>query len=303
MERSHEVRIWLYRFLLTALLASSSLVAFAQAQEDLISKRLVGRPLYLREAWLDDKIDFDGQGRPIGDAHRGPLTLAGVDITKVRLSGSKLELRGQRVALIAPEPGGPLRRETAIASTTRIWPTLRSGDGHYFKAQESVQFTVLPDAQGSFEAALTRIFADGLADLAVTVPSYWKCYAASFFVRGEVRPDAKEEVEHCAETQSPHVLPPNQIAEDGFSPVRVAQSADSSYTRGAAQIGLRGSSTIYVAVMTNGVPTDFQVIEALGGGLDEETMQAASQFVYRPATENGKAAPAGFMVEIRYGAP
>jgi hypothetical protein len=274
---------------------------FAQKPEDELSKRLIGRPLYLREAWLDDKISFDEKGRPIGDIHRGPLTLSGIDIEKVRISGGVLELRGQRVALIAPSTGKPLVRSTAVNSTTQIWPSLRSGNGRFYKAIESIQFTVHPDEHGSFEAALARIFADGLVQFAHTVPMYWRCYAAAYFVDREIAANAKQEVARCAETQSIEVHPPTGTAGDGFSPVTVLQEAPSAYTHGAAAMGLTGVSTIYLTVGVDGRPSDFQVIEPLGAGLDEETLEAASHFTFRPGTLDGKAIPAGFVLEVSYG--
>jgi hypothetical protein len=194
-----------------------------------------------------------------------------------------------------------LVRSTAVASTTRIWPTLRRGNGQFYRATESVQFTVHADAHGSFDTALTRIFADGLAQLAITVPSYWRCYAASFFVDAAVSPDAGREVERCAERQSGAAHPPGEATEGGFSPPAVLRGVASAFTRGAAEMGLAGISTIYLIIGANGAPSDFQVIEPLGAGLDEETMEAASHFVFRPATQDGKPVPAGFLVNASYG--
>jgi hypothetical protein len=273
----------------------------ALAQQSNVSERLIGRPLYLREAWLDDRIEFDASGKPMSDAHRGPLTLGGVDIKKVKIGHDRLVMWGERVALIAPGAGMPLVRSTAVSSTTRIWPTLRRGNGQFYRAMEQVQFTVHSDADGSFDAALARIFADGLAQLAITVPSYWQCYATSYFVNGAASVDARQNVERCAERQSGAAHLPSEAGGAGFSPPTVLRGADSAFTRNAAQMGLTGVSTIYVAVQASGVPSDFQVIEPLGAGLDEETLEAASHFVFHPATQDGKPVPAGFLVNASYG--
>jgi Gram-negative bacterial TonB protein C-terminal len=273
----------------------------ALAQQSDLSQRLIGRPLYLREAWLNDKIEFSAWGEPIGEVHRGPLTLGGVDIKKIKLERDRLEMWGERVALISPGAGMPLVRSTAVASTTRIWPTMRRGNGQFYRATEAIQFTVHADAHGSFDAALTRIFADGLDQLAITAPSYWRCYAASYFVDSPISPDAGQDVERCAERQSTATHPPGESTQSGFSPPAVVRDARSAFTRGAAEMGITGVSTIYLTVEANGAPSDFQVIEPLGAGLDEESLEAVSHFVFRPATQDGKPVPAGVLVNESYG--
>jgi TonB family protein len=290
--------VWLWALLSVVIGVASS---FAQKPEEELSERLIGRPLYLREAWISDRIVFDEQGRPIGEVHRGPLTLGGVDIQKVRINGSVLELRGERVALIAPSSGKPLMRSTSLNSTTQIWPSFRKGDGRFYKAAESVQFTVHADSHGSFDAALARIFADGIAEYGRTVPSYWRCYAATFFVDGEVVARANLEVEHCAGTQSRGVHTWAEQAEGGFTPVTVLQQTDSAYTNSAAAMGLTGTSTIYLTVEADGRPSEFQVIEPLGAGLDEETLESVSHFKFQPATLNGRPVRAAFVYELTYG--
>jgi hypothetical protein len=66
-------------------------------------------------------------------------------------------------------------------------------------------------------------------------------------------------------------------------------------------MGLTGVSTIYLTIEANGAPSDFQVIEPLGAGLDEETLETASHFVFRPATQDGMPVPAGFLMNASYG--
>ncbi len=67
--------------------------------EGWLRSRLVGKPLYLRGAFLGDSISFDQHGDPIGHPAKGSFTLSSVQIDKVRLSKHKIELEGARYAL------------------------------------------------------------------------------------------------------------------------------------------------------------------------------------------------------------
>jgi hypothetical protein len=282
---------WLFLLILTAQ------SAYAQNSEKELANRLIGHPLYLRDAWQENRIEFDSHGQPIGDVHRGPVTLSGVDVTGIKLRGNNLEIRGRRVALIARRSGQPLERETAIASTTTIVPSLRPGDGHRFRPAEEVQFTVHSDRDGSFAEALTAIFADGVAQLAKSVPSAWRCYAASYFIDGPVSPSAANDVKHCAET---HSSAAQNASDDSLDPPALIQQANTAYTNTAAQLRLSGISEVYVTVQPDGSPADLQVIQALGAGLDEQTLSAFSRSTFRPATRDGRPAPAGLFLQIRY---
>ena len=87
---------------------------------------------------------------------------------------------------------------------------------------------------------------------------------------------------------------------DTYTPAAVLQSAESRYTRAAGQLSLQGESDVYVTVEANGLPSEFQVIQPIGAGLDEETLLAASHFTFRAATVDGKPVRSGFLVQIKY---
>jgi hypothetical protein len=151
------------------------------------SDRLVGKPMYLRGFWSADRLDFDGTGKLLSASPVGPVTLSGVDVTSVEMKGQSLivhgnRVHGNRVALVAQGDGTLGLERRVISSTTQIWPSLRRGDKNKFHAAEELTITMQPGSSGDFEAAITGIFAEGLAQLANAVPIYWKCYAANYFV-------------------------------------------------------------------------------------------------------------------------
>jgi hypothetical protein len=276
--------------------------ATAQTTQADITNRLLKHPLYLRDAWQEDRLEFNEHGKPLHPeaAHRGPVTLSGIDITGIKHSGNQLRLDGLRVALIAPDPAQPLQRATSIGSTTRIFPSLMPGDKKFNRATEHIQITIHADAQGGFNEALTAIFADGLAQLASSVPPFWHCYAASYFVDTPPPANATETVQHCAATQSDGVHF-NGAEPATVTPPSVIQSSDPTFTRAAAELRLQGDSEVYVTVEPDGLPSGFQVIQPLGAGLDEETLRAAAHYTFRPATLHGQPVRAGFLIQNRYG--
>ena len=59
----------------------------------------MGKPLFLRGAYLGDSLSFTEHGDPTGHPTKGSFTLSGVAIEKVRLTKRKVELEGARYGL------------------------------------------------------------------------------------------------------------------------------------------------------------------------------------------------------------
>jgi TonB family protein len=269
--------------------------------------QLVGRPLYLRGCWLANKLAFDGTGMLLGNSPVGPFTLSGVEVTSAAIEGHSLVIHGNRVALVAKSDGKQGLERRAISSMTQIMPSLRRGDKNKFYASEEMRITVQPDPMGNFDGALAKIFADGLAELSASVPIYWKCYAASYFAPAVVSDDAEEKVEQCVST--PRDSSGN--TEDGESAFNVGGSilpptmtvqTPPRYSGIAGGMGIGGTAVVHIRIGTDGIPAGLQVVRAVGGGLDEEALQAASQDRFKPATRAGVAVPVNVNIDFRFAA-
>lgn len=70
-----------------------------EIKEDALKQMLTGKPLYLRQGFQDNNLEFDEQGRLTGHARQGSFTLSQIQINKIKLSKHKLELEGDRYAL------------------------------------------------------------------------------------------------------------------------------------------------------------------------------------------------------------
>lgn len=151
---------------------------------------LVGKSLYLRGLWEQDKLNFDAAGKPVGKATAGSVTLSGVDISDVKMHGKSLVLTGYRVALVAKSnPREGLERRT-IRSVARAG----KADG---KPVDKMTITIEPDAAGSFDGGLKAVFVEGLEEFGDSVPESWHCYVQSYFVP-VVAEDAYKAVQECA---------------------------------------------------------------------------------------------------------
>jgi TonB family protein len=251
---------------------------------------LVGEPLYLRGFWMSDELEFDSQGSLLGKSDVGPITLSGIDVKAVHQNGRILELTGTRMALVANPGGSPGLHRQALVSTTHIMFSLRRGNNKNYYAPEEMRIKLHADANGSFDAALTRIFANGFSGLASSVPIYWECYARSYFMMNPIPADAEDRVAKC-------VITPDEgtIAEDGLSPGKIKvrpvmiSSLQPTLPSVAAELHVQGTLLIHLRVRSDGTPVGLQIVQAVGGGVEESVLQAMSQARFRPATVDGKA--------------
>ena len=222
------------------------------------------------------KLEFDAAGKPIGDAQRGPITLSGVDVLSVEGNAKKLTIHTQRVALIANADGRLERRGST--STTRMYGTFQKR----YIAKEEVELILHADAPGAFDAALHAIFANSLAELATAVPPFWSCYAQGYFAQQVDLTEAGKITAACVRQQG---LPVSSREGDVIPP-EIVTNAEPSVNRIAAQLQVSGTSTVHIVIDRGGVPVRFQGVQAVGGGMDEATLQAVSQYRFQPATRN-----------------
>jgi protein TonB len=80
-------------------------------------------------------------------------------------------------------------------------------------------------------------------------------------------------------------MPPSELPK----PVEVVYQVEPSYTQEAREAKLEGTVLVSFDVLADGTPTNLQVVEGLGKGLDEKALEALSQFRFKPALLNGVA--------------
>ena len=181
--------------------------------------------------------------------------------------------------------------------------SLRSPDKRDYHANEEITILVHPDSSGSFDPALSKIFAVGLADLANSVPLYWQCYAMSYFKPAVVSDDAEETVERCVTISSNGDVPSAlNTGATGTSPELLSPLVP-QFPQRDADLGVSGKSVIHVRVQEDGTPVGLQIVRALGGGVDEALLQAISHARFRPGTRAGVPVPPNMDLSFQFGPP
>ena len=71
----------------------------AEITEDDVKRQLEGKSFYLRGGYLENSLRFDYQGHLIGSAPKTSYTLSVIEIHKVHLSKTRLEVEGIRYGL------------------------------------------------------------------------------------------------------------------------------------------------------------------------------------------------------------
>jgi TonB family protein len=63
---------------------------------------------------------------------------------------------------------------------------------------------------------------------------------------------------------------------------------------------LEGTVVVKTTIGTDGTAQNMQVIRGLGLGLDEEALQAISQWKFNPGTQNGQPVPVMATIEVNF---
>ena len=238
-----------------------------------LENSLLHQDLYLRGFWHGTKLEFDAAGNPLREYPPGPVTLSGIDVLSLRRDRHRLFIHAAEVALLA-DTSGRLQRHI-VTNTTQMTGTFQKK----YVARQELDIVIEADANGSFIAALHAIFAHGLADLASSVPSFWKCYAAAYFSANFPDVEARERVRLCV--QEPALPSETDLA--ASTPSSVQSSEQPLYNQIAFEVNASGNSTVHVTITKAGYPVHLQVVQAVGAGLDEAALDAVSHWLFRPA--------------------
>jgi periplasmic protein TonB len=82
-----------------------------------------------------------------------------------------------------------------------------------------------------------------------------------------------------------------ELPSSDIRPPRIVKQVRATYTPGARAAGIQGTVILDVLVLKDGhVADDVKVIRSLDAkyGLDEQAVAACRQWVFKPATKNGK---------------
>ena len=86
----------------------------------------------------------------------------------------------------------------------------------------------------------------------------------------------------------------------GVSMPQVIHSVEPEFSEEARKAKFQGEVTVELIVDTNGVPQNVHVLRGVGMGLDERAIEAAKQYRFKPAMENGKPVPVILDIAVNF---
>jgi len=230
-----------------------------------------------------DKLKFDAAGQPAGRYEATSFTVAGMDVTRVSVSGDRLRLEGVRMGLKFDRDdmmtrarmmvGMPLEKQTPEKMTVEI-------DGHDNK---------------DFGSALDAIFSDGLADMVPTMPEMWQLYAKSHFLPHDAETDASDR-----RMRRGVGMPGVQHIGGSVRPPHVLSSVDPEFSEEARRMKFSGNSQIYLWVDEQGNPDHVRVARPVGLGLDEEAVRCVMKYKFVPAMQNGEPVKVDLYIDVNF---
>ena len=270
------------------LLAVHCLAVRAQTTEAEIKARLIGKPLYLRGFWVDDRLKFDADGQPTSNFRTGTFTETGIDVHKVKLSDGVLHLKGQRVGLEF-SPNG-LRSSTTVPRRVAL-------SGKDYSGFIDIEIQAPPD--GDFSKALDSIFAPDLASLVPGMPFYWQYYARKHFL--DPAPASAPKPNTVA-SKEPGVGTSDKLVPVGGSvkkPV-VLEQVEPQFSDAARALNFSGMVTVYLWVRSDGRIDHLSIVKPAGLGLDEQALVAVSKYKFKPSTKDGAPVTVDLYVDVNF---
>jgi len=86
----------------------------------------------------------------------------------------------------------------------------------------------------------------------------------------------------------------------GVSMPQVIHSVEPEFSEEARKAKFQGEVTVELIVDTSGVPQNVHVLRGVGMGLDERAVEAAKQYRFKPAMENGKPVPVILDIAVNF---
>jgi len=236
------------------------------------AKSLKNKTVFLRQMYAEDDLTFDPQGNATGKATSGSFYLSAVRVDKVHLSNAQVALEGHRQLMISPLKAN----------------AQSSGDIHFLEiAAISIVMQRDKEHLEALSLALQKIFALSIdAELA------------------DKSPEQKQALlESAASLQPPSDLPKTGVYKVGgdIAAPKLIQAVDPEFSDKARLKKFGGICVISFIVDASGFPTHLRVQQSTGMiEQDEKVIEAVSQYIFEPATIQGKPVPVQTSAEVAY---
>jgi TonB family protein len=78
------------------------------------------------------------------------------------------------------------------------------------------------------------------------------------------------------------------------------QKPEPEYSEEARAARLQGTVVVQVVIGTDGLAHDARILRGLGLGLDEDAIEAISQWQFKPGTKDGQPVKVAATIEVNY---
>jgi TonB family protein len=276
------------RFL--ALLCASSLLPALEAQstESDLKTRLMNKPLCLRGCWRNDTLHFDSVGQLQDKSGVVTFTLSGFELKKLYIKPDKLILEGRRIGL-------------ELANNKRKRVPINAGKANE-PEDDLIHLEIAASPTGDYGAALDAIFLDDLSDFVPSLPSYWRAYGEKNLARVGGSSAAASAPSSINSTQQSAIQNDAKLMHVGgaVKPPRLIHSVDPTFNNVARGLLYSGKVLIQFEVTQDGKVTNMSLVQPLGMGLDESALTAVQQYIFSPATMDGKPVSVEINVQINF---
>jgi hypothetical protein len=260
--------------------------AAGSPEQDIVSKYR-DQTLMLRNSYCAEELSFDAQGKLLGDGEPGSFTLCSeIHIKDIEVSGSAVTLRAQRVYLYYDN------EQHRFRDVMESHP--RKEYKKFLKSQKVAIHVALPASLESadLQSVLDKVVAPLDAGFAEVASPMWKCFLMS----------PSDERCHVRQYRQSHSDKEQVLEHTGASVVspRAVFAPEPDYSEAARLAKLSGGSKYWVVVDEKGNVADVQVVDPLGLGLDEESVEKLSTWKFVPGSKDGVPVPVILSVEVNF---
>lgn len=250
-----------------------------------LAQSLKGKTVFLRGMEAGNKLSFDSQGNEIGTAIPGSFANSALEVDKVHLSRTSLEIRGNRGVLIFDTAS-----QSPSLHDVRFMPT---------SASISLKISVNPANPDSVDVAIRKVLALKLQDALAgkSRPELIASVAtiASLSPASNDFPTSKPD-----RSAAPELIAGAYQVQGGVTPPRLLHSVDPILPPGANRKRQDHICVLSLIVDSDGNPTHIRIARSAGRDFDTEAVVALSQFRFAPAVYLGKTVPVWIKVEIKF---
>jgi TonB family protein len=258
-----------------ALLCGLTSLGWAGSPLEKVKDDLKAAPQVLRGFPEGDKLTYDSQGER-ANRHSGSWTVDGlVSVEDLEINGNELRIRAHRMI--------------AIFDAKTQKPEFRS-----YKGKVELRLPYIDDAQA--EQALRRVFILRPETLRENLPAVWR----QFFERQtEAAPAPLPENPRKRNCKAPE-KGVYTTCEGITAPRPDGYRREPEFGEIARRFKIQGAMTVVGIVDVNGRMRDLEIYKALGAGLDEQGLDAVSQWRFKPARKDGIAVPVKIMIDVDF---